>query len=230
MELTGIKPCIISAGIGGWYSVGVERLERSLIMHGYAGDYILWKNEYPPNSPRHEDNPYAFKIYAFEEAFRRGYKNVMWLDSSFWCIKQPHGLFDIINDYGVFGFRSGYNCSNTCPDNLLAAAGITRDEAEKIPETATGIVGLNIDNPDGKNVYDIWKSYCENGLFINSRTHNPEESSDYRYKHGRQDQSAWSIALYKAGVEFNYVDYVAYYNGGNPGYNPDRCYFFIGGL
>lgn len=230
MDLTGVKPCIISVGIRGWYSVGVERLERSLIMHGYAGDYILWKNEYPPNSPKHEDNPYAFKIYAFEEAFRRGYKNVMWLDSSFWCIKQPHDLFDIIQDYGVFGFRSGYNCANTCPDNLLADVGISRDEAERIPETATGLVGLNIDNPDGKLSFEYWKDFCDRGLFKNDRNHNQNESSDYRYKHGRQDQSAWAMALYKANVQFNYVDYVAYYNGGNPGYNPDRCYFFIGGL
>jgi len=227
MDMTGIKPCIVSAGIGNWYPAGIDRLERSLILHGYAGDYIFWKNEYPPNSPSHQENPYAFKIYAFEEAFRRGYKNVMWLDSSFWCIKQPHELFDIIQDYGIFGFRSGYNCANTCPDNLLAAVGISRDEAERIPETATGIVGINIENPEGKQVFEYWKQFCDNGLFINDRHHNPLESSDYRYKHGRQDQSAFSMALYKAGVSFNYQDYVSYYG---TGYDPDRCYFFIGGL
>jgi hypothetical protein len=31
-------------------------------------------------------------------------------------------------------------------------------------------------------------------------------------------------------LQFNYLDYVAYYNNGKPGYNPDKCLFFIGGL
>jgi hypothetical protein len=34
MDMTGIKPVIISAGIGSWYGAGVERLERSLILYG----------------------------------------------------------------------------------------------------------------------------------------------------------------------------------------------------
>lgn len=226
----GKKPCIISVGVGGWYPAGIDRLEKSLIYHGYAGDTIFWRNEYPPNCPTHQDSPYAFKIAAFREAFRRGYKIVMWLDCSFWNIKNCMSIFDIIVDKGNFGFRSGYNCAQTCPDNLLASVGISRDEAEQIPETATGIVGINIDNPDGKKVFDYWAEFCDNGLFKNSRFHNPLESADPRYLHGRQDQSAYAMALYKAKVDYHYVDYVAYYNSGNPGYNPEQCYFFIQGL
>lgn len=230
MDFTGIKPCIISAGIGGWYSAGVDRLERSLIFHGNAAETILWRNEYPSDSPEHQHNPYAFKIYAFKEAFRRGHKIVLWLDASFFCIKNPHPIFDIINEYGNFGFRSGYNCGQTCTDALLSDVGITRDLACDIPETATGAVGVNIDNPQGKAVFEYWSEFCDKGLFINSRNHNSNDSADPRFLFGRQDQSAYSMALYKAGVEFNYVDYVAYYNGGNPGYNPEKCYFFIGGI
>lgn len=230
MDLTQNKPCIISCGVGGWYAAGIDRLENSLVHHGYAGDTIFWRNEYPPNSPTHEENPYAFKIYAFKEAFNRGYKTVMWLDCSFWCIKHPMPLFDIVIENGIFAFRSGYNCANTCPDNLLDDVGIGRDLAETIPETATGIVGLHIDNPDAKKVFEYWEDFCNRGLFRNSRTHNLGESLDTRFLFGRQDQSAFAMSLYKAGVSFLYEDYVAYYNNGRPGYNADKCYFFIGGL
>lgn len=230
MDLTNSRPIIICESLGGWYGAGQDRLKTSLIHHGYAGDFLFYKNEYPPNSPSHEDNPYAFKIYGIREAINRGYKTLIQIDSSFWCIKNPMPLFDIIIDNGIFAFRSGYNCAQTCPDNLLNDVGISRDEAEQIPETATGIVGLHMDNPNAKLVFDYWADFCDRGLFKNSRTHNPEESSDARFLHGRQDQSAFSMALYKAGVQLNYVDYVAYYNNGNPGYNPDKCYFFIGGL
>jgi|LakMenE18May11ns_1017448.scaffolds.fasta_scaffold9521171_2 hypothetical protein len=230
MEFTESRPCIISCGVGNWYATGIERLERSLIYHGFAGDTIFWKNQYPFNSETHEENPYAFKIAAFKEAFSRGYNVVMWLDASFWCIQNPHKIFDIINEHGNFAFRSGYNCANTCTDDLLNDVGITRDEAENIPETATGIVGININNPKGKEAFEYWEDFCKRGLFKNSRTHNIKDSSDSRFLFGRQDQSAYSMALYKAKVEFNYIDYVAYYNYGNPEYDKSNCYFFIGGL
>jgi hypothetical protein len=227
MDLTLNKPCIISAGIGGWYAAGIDRMERSLIFHGYGGDMLFWRNEYPPDCPPHDINPYAFKIYAFREAFRRGYKIVMWLDCSFWAVRNPMPILDIVNDKGVFAFRSGYNCAQTCTDLLLNEAGYTRDEAEQLPEIATGIVGINISNPDGKKVFDLWSEYCDKGLFVNDRNYNSNESTDPRYVHGRQDQSAFSMAVHKAGVKFDYQDYVSYYG---TGYNPDKLTFWIGGL
>jgi len=230
MDLTGIKPVIISCGVGGWYAAGIDRMERSLIYHGYGGDMLFWRDEYPEGCPPHNENPYAFKIYAFREAFKRGYKVVCWLDCSMWNIRPCMPIFDIINEHGVFAFRSGYNCAETCPDNLLMDVGITRDEAEQIPETATGIVGLNIDNPDGQKVFHYWEDFCERGLFVNSRNHNPIESADPRFKFGRQDQSAFSMALHKANVQFNYIDYVSYYDHSNPLKNSDKAYFYIGGL
>lgn len=227
MDMTNLKPVFICTAYAGWYPAGLDRLQRSLIHHGSAADFLFYRNEYPPNSPTHEENPYAFKIYGFLEAIRLGYKIMIHLDSSFWAIKNPDSIFDIVVDKGVFAFRSGYNCAQTCPDNLLAAIGISRDEAEQIPETATGIVGINIENPDGQKVFGIWKELCEAGLFKNDRSHNLNDSSDPRFLHGRQDQSAFSMALYKAGVSFLYQDYVAYYN---TNYNPEKCIFFIGGL
>ena len=230
MDLTGVKPLIINAGVGGWYKAGSERLERSLLYHGYSGDMLFWRDEYPPNCPPHNENPYAIKIYAFREAFKRGYKVVMWLDCSFWAIKNPMPIFDIINEHGNFAFRSGYNCAQTVPDNLLAAVGISRDEAEQIPETATGIVGINIDNPEGKKVFEYWEDFCDAGFFKNNRSHDLNDSKDPRFLHARQDQSAYSMALYKAGVSFNYLDYVSYYEHSNPLKNSDKAYFFIGGI
>lgn len=227
MDFVNNRPAIISVGVGGWYPAGIDRLKTSLIHHGCAADMLFWKDTLPPDSPPHQENPYAFKIYAFKEAIRMGYKVIMWLDCSFWANKNPHHLFDIIYDNGVFAFRSGYNCAQTCPDNLLAEMKLTRDEAEKLPEIATGMVGLNIDNPDGRAVFETWENLCYRGFFKNDRTHNPNESSDKRFLHSRQDQSAFSMAVHKIGLDVNYTDYVAYYGGG---YDKEKCVFFINGI
>lgn len=221
------KACIINVGIGGWYWKGTQRLKRSLLFNGYAFDMLFWEDMLPPGSPTHADDPYAFKVYAFEEAIRQGYTIILWLDSSFWCIKTPHPIFDIICDTGVFAFRTGYNCAQTCSDAALAWAGMTRDQAELLPEIATGAVGINVANPDGKNVYELWKNGCDAGLFKNNRQHDERDSKDIRFLHARQDQSIFSLAIHRLGLKFNYFDYVSYY-GTN--FDPDKCLFFIGGL
>lgn len=224
------KAVITCCGCGNWYSKGVSRLENSLVHHGFAGKFMGWKDEYPAGSPTHQENPYAFKIFEFEEAMKTGATVILHLDASFWCIKNPHTLFDLISDKGVVGFRTGYNMAQTASDKALEWAGITRDEAELLPEIASGLCGLRMDNPDGQKVFQLWKEGMELGLFKNSRTHDINDSADSRFVHARQDQGIWSLAIHKCGLNINDADFVAYYNGDNTGYNPDKCLFFIGGL
>jgi len=227
MDMTKNNCCIISCGIGNWYPAGVQRLHSSLVFHGYAGSLLLFKDTYPPDCPPHSENPYAFKIYAFREAIKLGYRQILWLDSSVWCIKTPHHVFDDIIDNGVVGFSSGYNLAQTAPDLLLKRMGWSRDYAESLPEIATGMVGLNLDNPNGKAVFDLWAQLCDEGYFKNSRFHDTNDSLDHRFLHGRQDQCAYSCAIHELGIKIAVNDYVSYYGTGN---NPDKVTFLIGGL
>jgi len=229
MELS-TKPLIISAGIGGWYAKGIDRLERSLIYHGYPGDFLFWRDQYPPNCPPHNENPYAFKPYAFAEAFRRGYKVVLWLDASFWAINNPMPVFDYIQEHGLYLFKSGYSLAQTAPDRLLEYAGVgEREDLKDVPEFATGAVGINIDNPQGKMFFDYWDLMCADDMFKGHRVHNEEDSKHPLFLHARQDQSAASMVLHEmdirsAGEE---EDFVAYYQ--TP-YNALKCIFFINGI
>lgn len=227
MENIGNNAAIISCGVGGWYGQGVRRLERSLIYHGFAGKIFCWVDEYPPNSPTHQDNPYGFKIAAIREAIGQGYRTFLWLDSSVWCTKTPHQIFDLTIDNGVFGFRTGYNLAQTCSDAALSWAGITRDEAEQLPEIASGVCGLHLDNPNAAKVWELWAEGCDHGLFKNNRLHDLNDSADPRFLHARQDQSLWSLAIHKAGVNIDFQDYVSYYG---TGCNEEKLIFYIGGL
>lgn len=221
------KSVIISCGVGGWYGQGVRRLERSLNFEGWAGSILAWKDEYPPNSHNHNDVPYYFKIAAFDEALRQGYRNIMWVDASFWAVKNPKPIFDLIATKGVYLFRSGYNLAQSVNDTALNAVGISRDEAEKEHEYASGCVALNFDNPDGKHLYDRWKEYMEAGLSKGSRNHDGQ-SSDTRFLHHRQDQSCLSLAAYKLGIKPTLMyDAVAYKN---TNFNPEELIFFIEGM
>jgi hypothetical protein len=229
MELTGKKPLIISCGIGQWYSAGIDRLERSLLFHGYPGDTLFWRDQYPPGCPPIEDNPYAFKPYAFAEGFGQGYDVVLWLDASFWAIRNPMPIFDYIIEHGFYFFKSGYPLSATTTDRILEYTGFIREDLQQVSEFATGAVGLNINNPMGKQFFLAWMKYCKEGLFAGHRTYNEADSQHHLFKHARQDQSAASMILHRMGITTagENEHFVAYYN--SP-YNAEKCLFFINGL
>lgn len=230
MDLTNKKPILISAGIGGHYAAGVERLERSLYYEGWAGDMRFWKNEYPFGCNEHGgDNQYNFKPYCLNEVFMSGYKVAVWADASFFCVRNPMPLFDYVNEYGLYFFKSGYPLSATATDRLIEYAGVTREELVEVSEFATGLVGINIDNPKGAEFFTHWKKYMEDGMFGGNRVHDENDSKSPLFKFSRQDQSAASMILYKMGITTagDDRDYQAY-KGTN--FNPEKIIFFIGGL
>lgn len=90
MDLTQNKPIIISAGIGGHYVAGIDRLERSLYYEGWAGDMKFWRNEYPFGCPEHAgDGQYNFKPFCFRDVFEHGRKVCVWADASFFVYATP---------------------------------------------------------------------------------------------------------------------------------------------
>ena len=200
MELIN-KPCIISCGIGQGYRAGVDRLEQSLQYHGWLGATMFWR-DYPEGCPRHEgEGQYNFKLFCFREAFKAGHKIVLWCDASLYCIKDPMPIMDYVNERGLYFFKSGYPLSATATDRLISYARENRIGLVDVPEFATGCVGINIDNPDGKFFFQGWSLYMDNGLFGGSRTHDAIDSADPLFRFSRQDQSAASMALRKMGIK-----------------------------
>ena len=198
-----IKHCIINCGVNGWYPSGTKRLERSLNYVGFHGDILTWQGRYPQNSPTHEEYPYAFKIYSFDEAIAKGYTHILWLDCSVWAISNPDPVFDIINENGYYLWDSGLPVGETCNDNCLNWFNITRDEAMNIQDISTSMVGINMNNPIGSKFFNEWKRSMLSGCFRGSRLYNPEESNDKRFRFHRQDQSAASLCAYKIGMKIH---------------------------
>jgi hypothetical protein len=227
MELHNNQAVIICAGIGHWYGQGVRRLERTLNFEGWGGSILTWKDEYPPGSYVHEHIPYYFKIAAFKEAIRQGFTHILWVDASFFAVKNPMPMFDLINDQGYYFFSSGYSLAQSVNDRALDFVGLSRDEAEGITEWASGCVGINLNNPEGSQLYAKWKYYMDEGLSIGSRLHD-NQSQDPRFKFHRQDQSCLSLAAWKLELKNTRgLDMVSYKG---TGYNEKELIFFIESL
>lgn len=220
------KCAIISVGVGHWYPSGIERLKKSLNYHGWAGAEFL-QTELPEGCPRHSENPYAFKIYAFEQAIQKGFTHIVWLDASFWAVKNPMPLFDYINDNGYFFFKTGYNLAQSCNDAILNYAGVNRNQAEKMNEGATGLVALNMNHPKAYQFFYKWKQYMIDGMFRGSRLH-AGQSRDKRFLFHRQDQSAASLIMNELDMKISEGgQFEAYYNSD---YKGTSNIFFIQGM
>ncbi len=221
------KAAIINCGVNGWYNLGSDRLAKSLNFVGWAGGTVIYSGQYPPNSHNHNDVPYYMKMATFEEAIKQGYSHLLWVDSSFWAIDNPMRMFDIINEQGYWFFSTGYNLAQSVNDNALNYVGKTRDEAEHQIEWASGCVGINLLNPDGKALYEKWKFFMDAGLSIGSRLHD-NQSQDPRFLFHRNDQSCLNLAIWELGLSNTKgLDMVSYKG---TGFNEKELIWFIGGI
>lgn len=184
--------CIVSVGTA-HYAPFITRMGAHLDRLGDTSTRLFF-TRLPKGSPTHAQNPYAFKLYAINEAVQAGHTSILWLDSSIIPVSSLGPLWERIETEGHYLWRSGFSVAQSCNDRCLAHFGITRDEAETMPEVAAGVVGLNLLRLPPTALLDQWHEAMEAGMFRGSRFHNPKESKDPRFLFHRQDQSALSCA------------------------------------
>ncbi len=191
---------IVCCGVNHWYPRGVDRLVKSLEDVGWQGSILKWRDEYPPGSPTFEENPYAFKLFALEEAHRQGHRNVLWCDSSVWAVKNPEPIFTLIQDNGYYLWDSGYFCDVWINDKTLAGFGITREQAHDIHMISANIMGFDMESDLAKKFMARYRWAYEQGLFIGPHNKQPGDPERPPYMGHRHDQSSASLIAHELGL------------------------------
>lgn len=205
---------IVNVGVGFWYAKGSMRLNDSLINVGYKGKRQIYSGFYPNQCPKHEANNYGFKAYGVRDAVEAGGTSILWCDSSIYAVKSPEPIFDIIDSQGYYFIDNGNNCAQTATDKCLTNFGITRDEAEKIPESTTCVFGFSMLHEKGKAFYEKFIYHESIGSFNGGRTHRDEDSTDKRFWFSRHDQTVASLIAGTTSMNNlnKYGDHVMYYS------------------
>jgi hypothetical protein len=192
------KTCFINVGIGEWYIHGTERLKGSLIAHGFEGDILTWRNEWPCSKfPR--DCVYTVKASAFNFAMQQGYRTIIWGDCSVIAIRSPARFVAKINTDGYWIGQSGCNSAQTASDAQLQYFGVSRDWAQNVHDCASGLFGVNLDFDNPRKFIETFVKAGKDGAFNGSRKH-AGQSKDPRFLFCRQDQSAASLILGSLGM------------------------------
>lgn len=149
-----------------------------------------------------ESNPYNIKASAMRASITKG-RVLIWMDSSCVAVRPIEPLVSRILERGYYLSTSGFDASQTCTDAQLAAAGITRDQSEGIPDTATGCIGIDTNDRRAMDFLREWIEWSARGLFAGSRGYDPADSSDPRFLFARQDQSAATLLASKHGMDLD---------------------------
>ena len=201
--------CIVTLGCGGWYPKGVDRLERSLIYHGWA-EAMHMHRDYPPGCPTHQDVPYGFKLHCIQAARDAGHDQVLWLDTSAWAIQNPLPLFDIIEKQGHYFWTSGYWSGEWCNDRSLEYFGVTRDEAMNIRMLYALCLGFDFRHDRTKAFFDLWQKSLADGMFNGSWKREDGDREDLRYSGHRHDQSCASLIAHQLGMGIDETHYLCH--------------------
>lgn len=214
------KRCILNVANGHAYPRGQARLLDSLKSR-YTGEIRTWNGRLPEGAPPHDQEPYAFKLFAMEAALKEGFDTLLWLDAAVWAVKDLTPVFEIIEGRGHFFFHGGATLGQRCSDSCLRifaehmATPMTRDQAFQIPLMGGTVYGLCFKHENVRAFYDRWWHAYRLGAFRGAAINDIAQddmrglagrpvgrvSEDPRVQGHCHDESCATIIAHQLGME-----------------------------
>jgi hypothetical protein len=187
-----------------WYRRGQARLKESVRDKINCVTYRGFPNY------EFEQEKYNIKASSMYEASKTQAK-LFWMDCSVYLSGNHNNVFRMAENEGYYFINNGYNCAQECNDECLEYFEVTRDEAENIKCVSSGFFALDLNRPECQALLDDWLKSCKDGIWKGSREHDGQ-SSDPRFLHHRQDQSALSLLVNRYQFKMHALgDEIAYY-------------------
>lgn len=182
----------------GRYSNTIPQFRKCFETHSPTVPLFIFTDESEIQSPRHSENPYAFKVYAIDTVRRAGYRFVIWCDSVLRLTRPIEDLIPEVLEAGVYLARDGWVTGNWANDRALEYFGVTRDEAMNISSIWACCMGFDFSNPVSHEFFARWKQACSNGIFRGRWWNDAQtESKDSRCRGHRHDQSCAELIAYQ---------------------------------
>jgi hypothetical protein len=182
---------VVYASFNKNYPRGARRLINFVKKSDFRG-HILYRIGGWPNTAEGSlalaHVPYAFKVSIIKEAQNKGFKRVLYLDSSVLPVVSLNTIFDMIQQEGYFSMGNSHNVGPYMCSPAIDAFGITMKEAHQIPSCSAGITGVDFTTEVGQTIIDKWYAAAQNKVAFFSP---------------RSDQNALSIILYTMGLKPN---------------------------
>lgn len=209
--------CIVNFATGK-YVEGQNRLRNSLLNSGYNGSFLFFSDNDSNRFPKQDDSPWGFKPLIIQEAIKKGYKYILWLDSNMICLRKPKTIFKKIKNFGFYISSSfTHDMGTWCSDLALETFNISREQSFHIFEVNPSYVGINASNSNAMNLLNDWANFALDGktfrgiskefpLAETNRNFNHLVSKDDRVKGHRHDQTALSFLCWKYNIKLSFCE------------------------
>jgi len=169
------------------FAFGLKRLLQHILESDFKG-HVLFRIGGWPNVEEGDlvvcHVPYAFKVCAFREAKRLGYKRALWLDTPAIPKKSLNDFFQTIQEDGYFSVANSHSVGPYFNAKSAAYFGITLEESFHIPAVQAGVFGVDFTNEKTSKIIDLWyQAALDKEAFFSQRS----------------DQNAISIILHQLG-------------------------------
>jgi len=220
-----IVSCCYAEGRDDRYAEYADRLEASLDIHAPGIPRLIWRDEWPPDSPSHTEHNYAFKWFAVEAARQQGHTQVLWLDAGccahadlapLWASMDAHGYALVAGDGALGAWVS---------DRVLEYFQTDREHAMAMSLAAGCCVGLDFTQPIARRFFSWWGELAKTTTFFAGANLRPTEnqgvmrslltsdadgsiiSLDPRVEGHRADEACFSLMMDQLGMTpLDYID------------------------
>ena len=171
------------------YQRGLKRLLKLIMESDYKGHVLYRAGGWPDaegGSLVLSHVPYAFKVSFFKEAERKGFKRVLWLDTSVVPVASLNTIFDMIKEKGYFAMENTRMVGpHMCPEAAVYF-GLNLQQTFHIRSCSAGLFGVDFTNPKAHAVLDRWyRAAHDDDAFFSARS----------------DQNALSIILFQSNFD-----------------------------
>jgi hypothetical protein len=202
------------------YPSVLPRLVDAARAAGYQGDFLLCSPDGQgtfvdvPNSrdlpiPDHGTTPYGFKTHLIKIARDRGYKKVIWFDSTINVVRDFSEVIKELESRHVLLFDNpGCPESHWTSDDCLAKIGCSTDEAQKFNQVMACAMGFDFSSQYATLIFDRWFSFGEDGVSFKGAS----GSTRPEYRAHRHDQSVISFLAHSFKTKVVPYGFLSYWD------------------
>ena len=190
-----MKKAIVSFATKEYYTKFLDRQINSIKEFAPEATHIYWKDAYPPESRSHAESAYGFKVYAIKEALKRGFEQIIWIDSAFYACSKLDFIWNTLSERGIYVLKDALLLAEHTMPKVINYFGESYESLLSKQWTTTGgsPYGFDFTNPLAVKMFQEFEKAEKNNTFGTAEEVTQSSGAGGFCKGHRMDESVMSF-------------------------------------
>lgn len=199
------KICFTCVAFGQAYVDQQTRLLESIKNVMPEAEYMFWTHGLPPNSKTHHESLYGFKVHAVNEAIKKGFRKIVFLDPA--CILMRECSEWFLEFSPVLAARDDHKLMPFCSNEAWEYFGYYPWRKEDLHLVGGSVYVFDFNFDITHRVFKHWYSAEQDGLFGHAKM---------KPAYHRNDEACMALALDVCNLAPISCPDMGYNSGNNP--------------